>query len=82
MLRVGDLVLLEKNQRVPENMVLLRTSESNGTERIVGQRGALKLRVLIPFCQNLGDDRELLGLDAESVECLLNHDSRIELTVI
>ena len=28
---VGDLVLLEKNQRVPANLVLLRTSESLGT---------------------------------------------------
>ncbi len=30
-IRVGDLVLLEKNQRVPADLVLLRTSDSSGT---------------------------------------------------
>ncbi|EED77014.1 predicted protein, partial [Postia placenta Mad-698-R] len=30
-LRVGDLVLLEKNQRVPADLVLLRTSDHSGT---------------------------------------------------
>lgn len=30
-LRVGDLVLLEKNQRVPADLVLLRTSDASGT---------------------------------------------------
>ena len=41
-------------------MVLLRTRESGGTERI-----SWKLRVAIPLCQNFGDDRDLLDLDAE-----------------
>ncbi|KAI0275966.1 hypothetical protein BGY98DRAFT_1188077, partial [Russula aff. rugulosa BPL654] len=30
-IRVGDLVLLEKNQRVPADLILLRTSDSSGT---------------------------------------------------
>ncbi|KDQ23963.1 hypothetical protein PLEOSDRAFT_7858, partial [Pleurotus ostreatus PC15] len=30
-IRVGDLIVLEKNQRVPADVVLLRTSDSSGT---------------------------------------------------
>ncbi|KAF8491711.1 hypothetical protein F5888DRAFT_1568199, partial [Russula emetica] len=30
-IRIGDLVLLEKNQRVPADLILLRTSDSSGT---------------------------------------------------
>ena len=77
-IRVGDLVLLEKNQRVPVDMVLLRTSESSGTcfirtDQLDGETD-WKLRVAVPFCQNLGNDRDLLDLDAEiyggAVYCL------------
>ncbi|CDO76004.1 hypothetical protein BN946_scf184780.g11 [Trametes cinnabarina] len=68
-LRVGDLVLLEKNQRVPADLVLLRTSDSSGTcfirtDQLDGETD-WKLRVAVPACQKLGSDRELLSLDAE-----------------
>ncbi|KAG8902108.1 putative aminophospholipid-translocase [Tulasnella sp. 403] len=68
-LRVGDLVLLEKNQRVPADLVLLRTSDSSGTcfirtDQLDGETD-WKLRVAVPSCQKLSSDRELLGLDAE-----------------
>ena len=68
-LRVGDLVLLEKNQRVPADLVLLRTSDSSGTcfirtDQLDGETD-WKLRVAVPACQKLGGDRELLTLDAE-----------------
>ncbi|KAI0758873.1 aminophospholipid-transporting P-type ATPase [Fomes fomentarius] len=68
-LRVGDLVLLEKNQRVPADLVLLRTSDSSGTcfirtDQLDGETD-WKLRVAVPACQKLPSDRELLILDAE-----------------
>ncbi|KAI0742965.1 protein transporter [Daedaleopsis nitida] len=68
-LRVGDLVLLEKNQRVPADLVLLRTSDSSGTcfirtDQLDGETD-WKLRVAVPACQKLSNDRELFTLDAE-----------------
>lgn len=67
-LRVGDLVLLEKNQRVPADLVLLRTSDASGTcfirtDQLDGETD-WKLRVAVPTCQKLCDP-ELLDIDAE-----------------
>ena len=67
-LRVGDLILLEKNQRVPADLVLLRTSESSGTcfirtDQLDGETD-WKLRVAVPECQKM-DERDLVLLDAE-----------------
>lgn len=68
-LAVGDLVLLEKNQRVPADLVLLRTSDSSGTcfirtDQLDGETD-WKLRVAVPACQKLSNDSDLLNLDAE-----------------
>lgn len=68
-LRVGDLVHLEKNQRVPADLVLLRTSDSSGTcfirtDQLDGETD-WKLRVAVPACQKLASEAELMGLDAE-----------------
>ncbi|KAF4588762.1 putative aminophospholipid-translocase [Pleurotus pulmonarius] len=68
-IRVGDLIVLEKNQRVPADVVLLRTSDSSGTcfirtDQLDGETD-WKLRVAVPSCQKLGDDKRLLTLDAE-----------------
>lgn len=66
---VGDLVVLEKNQRVPADLVLLRTSDTSGTcfirtDQLDGETD-WKLRVAVPTCQKLGSDSELMSLDAE-----------------
>ena len=66
---VGDLVLLDKNQRVPADLDLLRTSDSSGTsfirtDQLDGETD-WKLRVAVLATQNLASDQELLNLDAE-----------------
>ena len=68
-LRVGDLILLEKNQRVPADMVLLRTSDASGTcfirtDQLDGETD-WKLRVAVSYTQGLDTDGDLLELDAE-----------------
>jgi len=67
-IRVGDLVHLEKNQRVPADMILLHTSESSGTcfirtDQLDGETD-WKLRVAITECQKM-DEGDLVRLDAE-----------------
>ncbi|GBE86868.1 Probable phospholipid-transporting ATPase [Sparassis crispa] len=68
-LRVGNLVVLEKNQRVPADLVLLRTSDHSGTcfirtDQLDGETD-WKLRVAVPACQKLVSEMDLLSLDAE-----------------
>ncbi|KAJ7132851.1 hypothetical protein C8R43DRAFT_895194 [Mycena crocata] len=67
-LRVGDLIRLEKNQRVPADLVLLHTSDSAGTcfirtDQLDGETD-WKLRVAVPECQKL-EEGQLTILDAE-----------------
>ena len=72
-----------EDQRVPADMVLLGRAKIVGLNGSVGGETDQKLRVAILFCQNLGDDRNLLGLDAEICGVTLeSRSSRIELTVI
>ncbi|KAM0747769.1 phospholipid-translocating P-type ATPase [Meredithblackwellia eburnea MCA 4105] len=57
-LKVGDLVILEKNQRVPADMVLLRTSDPSGscfvrTDQLDGETD-WKLRLAVEGTQGLG----------------------------
>lgn len=68
-LKVGDLVQLTQNQRVPADMLLLRTSDPTGTcfvrtDQLDGETD-WKLRVAVPSCQALSDDWSLLGVSAE-----------------
>ncbi|KAF8900131.1 aminophospholipid-transporting P-type ATPase [Gymnopilus junonius] len=67
-LKVGDLVHLEKNQRVPADLILLHTSEASGTcfirtDQLDGETD-WKLRVAVPECQKM-DEGDLVRLDAE-----------------
>ncbi|KAF5376750.1 hypothetical protein D9615_007897 [Tricholomella constricta] len=67
-LRVGDLIHMEKNQRVPADLVLLRTSDASGTcfirtDQLDGETD-WKLRVAVPECQKL-EEAALIQLDAE-----------------
>ncbi|KAF9446849.1 phospholipid-translocating P-type ATPase [Macrolepiota fuliginosa MF-IS2] len=67
-IRVGDLVQLEKNQRVPADMVMLHTSDASGTcfirtDQLDGETD-WKLRVAVPETQKL-HEADLVKLDAE-----------------
>lgn len=68
-LKVGDLVLLEKNQRVPADLVLLRTSDSTGgcfirTDQLDGETD-WKLRIALEPTQRLDCDAKLLDVSGE-----------------
>ncbi|KAJ1768277.1 putative aminophospholipid-translocase [Coemansia sp. RSA 1813] len=65
-IRVGDFVLIEKNQRVPADMLLLRTTESSGacfvrTDQLDGETD-WKLRIAVPPTQKLHDNMDLFAL--------------------
>ncbi|KAJ1882825.1 putative aminophospholipid-translocase [Coemansia sp. RSA 486] len=68
-IRVGDLVLIEKNQRVPADVVLLRTTESSGacfvrTDQLDGETD-WKLRIAVAPTQKLGENADLFLLHGE-----------------
>lgn len=67
-LRVGDLILVEKDERVPADLVLLRTSERSGqvfvrTDQLDGETD-WKLRLAIPATQKLSADDQLFDINA------------------
>lgn len=68
-LKVGDLVVLEKNQRVPADMLLLRTSDPAGscfvrTDQLDGETD-WKLRVAVERTQQLEHDSDLLRVEGD-----------------
>ncbi|XP_075980773.1 putative phospholipid-transporting ATPase IIB [Anticarsia gemmatalis] len=68
-LRVGDIVMLHKGQRVPADMILLRTNETMGTVFIRTDQldGEIdwKLRIPISSTQKLPTDAHLLDINAQ-----------------
>ncbi|RUS22625.1 protein transporter [Endogone sp. FLAS-F59071] len=68
-LKVGDLVVLCKDQRVPADLILLRTTENSGacfirTDQLDGETD-WKLRLAVPSCQKLPSDAGLMQLQGE-----------------
>uniref|UniRef100_A0A2H1W165 Phospholipid-transporting ATPase n=1 Tax=Spodoptera frugiperda TaxID=7108 RepID=A0A2H1W165_SPOFR len=68
-LRVGDIVMLHKGQRVPADMILLRTNETMGTVFIRTDQldGEIdwKLRIPLRSTQKLPTDAHLLDINAQ-----------------
>lgn len=59
-IEVGDLIVIEKDRRVPADVVLLRTTEKSGacfirTDQLDGETD-WKLRIAMPCTQNLSDE--------------------------
>ena len=67
-LEVGDLVYVHRDQRVPADMILLRSSERSGgsfirTDQLDGETD-WKLRLAVPVCQKLPSDESILHMPA------------------
>ncbi|BFF93790.1 probable phospholipid-transporting ATPase IIB [Drosophila madeirensis] len=67
-LKVGDVIIVEKNERVPADLILLRTSDRSGsvfvrTDQLDGETD-WKPRLAVPYTQKLSRDSELHSIDA------------------
>ncbi|XP_066259510.1 probable phospholipid-transporting ATPase IIB isoform X1 [Euwallacea similis] len=67
-LKVGDVIIVDKDERVPADLVLLRTSENSGTvfvrtDQLDGETD-WKLRLAVPATQKLASDHQLYEIDA------------------
>ncbi|KAK0077437.1 hypothetical protein PV325_003959 [Microctonus aethiopoides] len=67
-LKVGDMIIVEKGQRVPADLVLLRTTEESGacfvrTDQLDGETD-WKLRLAVPATQKLDSDAQLFDIKA------------------
>lgn len=67
-LRVGDIIIVEKDERIPADLVLLRTSDKSGavfvrTDQLDGETD-WKLKLAVPTTQKLADDSHLFNIEA------------------
>ncbi|XP_044744266.1 probable phospholipid-transporting ATPase IIB isoform X1 [Coccinella septempunctata] len=67
-LKVGDIIMVDKDERVPADLILLRTTEKSGavfirTDQLDGETD-WKLRLAVPQTQKLGADHQLFEMDA------------------
>ncbi|CAD5208340.1 unnamed protein product [Bursaphelenchus xylophilus] len=63
-IEVGDLIVIEKDRRIPADVVLVRTTEKSGacfirTDQLDGETD-WKLRIAMPCTQNLNDEMDIL----------------------
>ncbi|KAI6229029.1 Phospholipid-transporting ATPase [Aphelenchoides fujianensis] len=68
-IEVGDLIIIEKDKRVPADCVLLRTTEKGGacfirTDQLDGETD-WKLRIAMPYTQNLIEESQILDINCE-----------------
>ncbi|KRT85253.1 hydrolase [Oryctes borbonicus] len=67
-LKVGDLIIVDKDERVPADLILLRTSDRSGsvfvrTDQLDGETD-WKLRLAVPTTQKLAHDKDLFNVSA------------------
>uniref|UniRef100_A0A6G1S4H7 Phospholipid-transporting ATPase n=1 Tax=Aceria tosichella TaxID=561515 RepID=A0A6G1S4H7_9ACAR len=67
-IRVSDLIIVEKDQRVPADMILLKTTEKNGscfvrTDQLDGETD-WKLRLAISATQSVESNEDFFNIDA------------------
>lgn len=67
-LKVGDIIIVEKDERIPADLVLLRTSDKSGavfirTDQLDGETD-WKLRLAVPATQKMSYDSDLLNMEA------------------
>lgn len=65
-MQVGDIIIVEKDERVPADLVLLRTTEKSGavfvrTDQLDGETD-WKLRLAVPATQRLASDSSLFDI--------------------
>jgi len=68
-IKVGDVIIVEKNERVPADLVLLQTSEKNGTcfirtDQMDGETD-WKLRVAVSCTQQMQDNIDLINSNSK-----------------
>ncbi|KAI9320159.1 hypothetical protein BX666DRAFT_2018188 [Dichotomocladium elegans] len=66
-IRVGDMIVIQKDQRIPADMILIRTTEASGscfirTDQLDGETD-WKLRLAVPSLQRLPSDDALLDIN-------------------
>ncbi|RCN42770.1 IC domain protein, HAD ATPase, P-type family [Ancylostoma caninum] len=68
-IEVGDVIIIEKDRRVPADVVLLRTTEKSGacfirTDQLDGETD-WKLRIAVPFTQHTNNEAEIMEINCE-----------------
>ena len=78
-IQVGDFIKVRRNQRVPADCILLRTTEVTAssfirTDQLDGETD-WKLRSALPYTQSLPSDSDLLSVTLVAFGISLSHDA-------